>query len=65
VGCRQQFPQPALVRFVRRESGWQRDAEKHRAPGRGAYLCSQRCAERVARNKRFAGLAPAASSVQW
>jgi predicted RNA-binding protein YlxR (DUF448 family) len=36
-----------------------------RAPGRGAYLCSPRCAERVRKNKRFAGLASAAEGVAW
>jgi predicted RNA-binding protein YlxR (DUF448 family) len=65
VGCRQRFVQSALVRFVRRDVGWQRDAGAHRGPGRGAYLCSAACALRVAKNKRFAGLASAAEGMQW
>jgi predicted RNA-binding protein YlxR (DUF448 family) len=44
---------------------WTADPASSRAPGRGAYLCSSRCAERVRKNKRFAGLASAAQGVAW
>ncbi|MDP9110475.1 MAG: YlxR family protein [Candidatus Eremiobacteraeota bacterium] len=32
-----------------------------RGPGRGAYLCSRECVGRVAKNKRYPGLASAAA----
>jgi predicted RNA-binding protein YlxR (DUF448 family) len=38
---------------------------KRRAEGRGAYLCSALCAGRVAKNKRFPGLAAAAAAYPW
>ena len=58
-------PQATLLRFVRAADGWTRDAARSRAPGRGAYLCSKRCAERVARHKRYPGLARAAEGAIW
>jgi predicted RNA-binding protein YlxR (DUF448 family) len=63
VGCRTVFPQPALRRFTRRESGWAADTGK-RQDGRGAYLCSRECAQRVAKNKRYPGLSIEAL-LQW
>ena len=48
-----------MVRFVRTESSWTPDAGR-RQEGRGAYLCSNKCAQRVVKNKRFPGLASAA-----
>jgi predicted RNA-binding protein YlxR (DUF448 family) len=63
VGCRTVFPQPDLRRFTRRDGRWVVDAGR-RADGRGAYLCSQRCAERVAKNKRYPGFSVEAL-VQW
>ena len=65
VGCRLRFPQPALARFVRCGAGWERDAAGERAPGRGAYLCSQPCAARVRKNKRYPGLAAVAEQAGW
>jgi predicted RNA-binding protein YlxR (DUF448 family) len=65
VGCRQRFPQAALVRFARRADRWERDAGRVRAAGRGAYLCSERCAAQVAKNRRYAALAPAADGIDW
>ncbi|MGP6158880.1 MAG: YlxR family protein [Vulcanimicrobiaceae bacterium] len=65
VGCRQRFAQAALVRFVRRGERWERDAARVRAAGRGAYLCSERCAAQVAKNRRYAGLAPATEGIDW
>lgn len=65
VGCRNRFPQSALVRFVRRGEGWQADDGRVRAAGRGAYLCSQRCAARVAKNRRYAGLSAAGGAIEW
>jgi predicted RNA-binding protein YlxR (DUF448 family) len=65
VGCRQRFPQTALVRFARRADRWERDAGRVRAAGRGAYLCSERCAARVVKNRRYAALAPAADGIDW
>jgi predicted RNA-binding protein YlxR (DUF448 family) len=53
------------MRFVREGTVWRPDAAGRRAPGRGAYLCSERCAARVVKNKRFPGLSDAASAVSW
>jgi predicted RNA-binding protein YlxR (DUF448 family) len=45
-----------LVRFVRRpEGGWRLDL-RARSPGRGAYLCSAVCKDKLKKNKRFRGL---------
>jgi predicted RNA-binding protein YlxR (DUF448 family) len=63
VGCRGVFPQPALRRFTRREGRWVADSGK-RGDGRGAYLCSRHCAERVAKNKRYPGFS-AEALLQW
>jgi predicted RNA-binding protein YlxR (DUF448 family) len=63
VGCRTVFPQPALRRFTRRTGRWVADGGS-RGPGRGAYLCSRRCAERVAKNKRYPGFSVEAL-LQW
>ena len=65
VGCRKQAAQAGLIRFVWQAGRWELDAGRHRAPGRGAYLCSRPCAERSAKNKRFRGLADAARAAQW
>ncbi|GAC1414742.1 MAG: hypothetical protein NVSMB5_03040 [Candidatus Velthaea sp.] len=63
VGCRTRFEQPALRRFVKGAAGWAADTTR-RAEGRGTYLCSRACAERVAKNKRYPGLSSMAL-VQW
>jgi predicted RNA-binding protein YlxR (DUF448 family) len=63
VGCRTVFPQPALRRFIRRDGRWTADQGK-RQNGRGAYLCSRECAQRVAKNKRYPGFSSEAL-VQW
>jgi len=63
VGCRTVLPQPALRRFTRRAGRWFADTGP-RSEGRGAYLCSRRCAERVAKNKRYPGFSVEAL-VQW
>jgi len=63
VGCRRRQAQAGLRRFVRRVDGWQADAGR-RSEGRGVYLCSSACAERVAKNKRYPGLSREAL-VQW
>jgi predicted RNA-binding protein YlxR (DUF448 family) len=63
VGCRTAFPQPSLRRFVRADDRWVADRGR-RAAGRGAYLCSRACAERVAKNKRFPGFSVEAL-LQW
>ena len=64
VGCRTVFPQPALRRFTRGADGrWTADAGR-RADGRGTYLCSHACAERVAKNKRYPGFSVEAL-LQW
>ncbi|MBD5633250.1 MAG: DUF448 domain-containing protein, partial [Candidatus Eremiobacteraeota bacterium] len=57
VACRTRAPQARLVRFVRTAGGWSVDSARVRAAGRGAYLCSRPCAERVRKHKRYAGLA--------
>ena len=63
VGCRTVGPQPSLRRFRRAEGRWLADEGKRRS-GRGAYLCSRACAERVQKNKRYPGLGVEAL-VQW
>jgi predicted RNA-binding protein YlxR (DUF448 family) len=63
VGCRTVFPQPALRRFVRHGARWLADRSK-RQDGRGAYLCSPDCAQRVAKNKRYPGFSSEAL-LQW
>jgi predicted RNA-binding protein YlxR (DUF448 family) len=63
VGCRAVFPQPALRRFTRRAGRWVADTQGRQA-GRGVYLCSRACAERVAKNKRYPGFSVEAL-VQW
>ena len=63
VGCRKVFPQPALRRFIRLNGRWLADGGK-RHEGRGAYLCSRECAERVAKNKRYPGFSVEAL-LQW
>jgi predicted RNA-binding protein YlxR (DUF448 family) len=46
-----------LLRFVRDSAGaWSADPAARR-DGRGAYLCSAQCLERVKKNKRYKGLA--------
>ena len=59
VGCRDRLAQASLVRFVRAGNDWKADAPGGRGklPGRGAYLCSVACIARVAKNKRYPGLA--------
>jgi len=63
VGCRKVFPQPALRRFTRQGDRWIADGSK-RNEGRGAYLCSRECAQRVAKNKRYLGFSREAL-LQW
>ena len=64
VGCRARFPKKSMVRFVRlSEGGWLADPAA-RAPGRGAYLCSAACRDKVRKNKRFRGLAEVKDSDQ-
>lgn len=65
VACRRRLAQDALVRFARRPDGWAFDTGRRRAAGRGAYLCSDACAGRVGKNKRFPGLAAAAAAYPW
>ena len=55
VGCRTRREQPLLQRFVRHLDRWSADAGK-RTEGRGVYLCSERCAKAVVKNKRHPGL---------
>jgi predicted RNA-binding protein YlxR (DUF448 family) len=61
VGCRQQFAQSQLARFVRTPDGWRPDSRGGRKQaGRGAYLCSPQCVQRAVKNKRYPGLGTAA-----
>jgi uncharacterized protein len=53
VGCRRSRPKNELIRLVRSADGGAIVDVAGRAPGRGAYVCSQRCAERGKR--RLAG----------
>ena len=52
------------MRFGRRRDTWSGGAPT-REPGRGAYLCSERCAVKVHKNKRYPGLAAAAAGISW
>ncbi|MBV8068012.1 MAG: YlxR family protein [Candidatus Eremiobacteraeota bacterium] len=62
VGCRRRFAQRELARFVRAAAGWRLDiANRRRQPGRGAYLCSARCAQAALKNRRYPGLGAAAA----
>ncbi len=59
VGCRTRREKRHLLRFVRVADGrWSADPEA-RSDGRGAYLCSPQCVERVKKNKKYKGLATA------
>jgi hypothetical protein len=64
VGCRTAFPQPSLRRFTPSADGHWRADRGRRSPGRGAYLCSRACAERVAKNRRYPGFSVEAL-LQW
>jgi uncharacterized protein len=56
VGCRTRAEKFRLLRFVRSQQGsWLVDPPA-REPGRGAYLCSPECMERLKKNKRYKGL---------
>jgi len=50
---------------VHANGSWSLDAGRTRAPGRGTYLCSQRCAVRALKNKRYAGLGTVAAALAW
>ena len=63
VGCRSVLPQPVLRRFSRQDGRWIADGGK-RHTGRGVYLCSRACAQRVAKNKRYPGFSVEAL-LQW
>ncbi len=63
VGCRQRREQASLQRFVQAEPASWVLATQPRRPGRGAYLCSLACAERVMKNKRYPGLGASAATV--
>jgi predicted RNA-binding protein YlxR (DUF448 family) len=63
VGCRSVFPQPVLRRFTRHDGRWIADSGQ-RNHGRGVYLCSRECAQRVAKNKRYTGFSVEAL-LQW
>lgn len=69
VGCRSRLPQAALRRFVRAAGGpppaWRPDPPRRRSPGRGAYLCSDACAQRVKKNKRYPGLWQSAAEADF
>ncbi|MBC5806142.1 MAG: hypothetical protein DLM53_09130 [Candidatus Eremiobacter antarcticus] len=73
VVCRQRLEKQKLARFVCRPappapeqsqrpgpSQWVADASGS-LPGRGAYICSAQCAERVEKNKRYRALSGAAT----
>ncbi|HEV3156191.1 MAG TPA: DUF448 domain-containing protein [Candidatus Baltobacteraceae bacterium] len=63
VVCRVRLPQAELVRFSRSELGWL--LWTRGIGGRGAYLCSQKCAGRVGKNRRYAALTFAADEAIW
>jgi len=63
VGCRTRADKHTLLRFVRGQDGqWQPDPAARRE-GRGAYLCSVQCVERVKKNKRYKGIAAVPADV--
>ncbi|MBV8081464.1 MAG: YlxR family protein [Candidatus Eremiobacteraeota bacterium] len=66
VGCRTRAPKRTLLRFVAvAQGGWEPDPRARR-DGRGVYLCSPQCVERVKKNKRYKSLATAAvPSAAW
>jgi predicted RNA-binding protein YlxR (DUF448 family) len=56
VGCRRRLEKGKLTRYVRTADGaWHADP-RALAPGRGAYLCSPECMQRLKKNKRYKGL---------
>jgi uncharacterized protein len=56
VGCRMRAAKKSLMRFVRNpDSGWRADPAA-RLAGRGAYVCSKACKEKLGKNKRYRGL---------
>jgi len=73
VACRARRPQRDLVRFTRQSSGWVVDL-RHRARGRGAYVCTDPECHQQRRLKRFfggqaervaAGLAEIGAALGW
>jgi predicted RNA-binding protein YlxR (DUF448 family) len=73
VVCKQRSEKHKLARFVTRPSSpasqesqppgpsqWVADASGT-LPGRGAYICSAQCAERVKKNKRYRALSVVAT----
>jgi predicted RNA-binding protein YlxR (DUF448 family) len=59
VACRTRAEKRTLLRFVQTSMGqWEYDPAARRE-GRGAYLCSPDCAQRVSKNKRYKGMAAA------
>ncbi|MBC5824462.1 MAG: YlxR family protein [Candidatus Eremiobacteraeota bacterium] len=59
VGCRGRMEKRRLLRFVpTAQGGWMADSAA-RLPGRGAYLCSPQCIERLRKNKRYKTLSEA------
>lgn len=73
VVCKQRSEKHKLARFVSRRASaaaeqsqpagppqWVADASGS-LPGRGAYICSAQCAERVKKNKRYRSLSVAAT----
>lgn len=65
VGCRTRREKRSLLRFVSGQGQWEADPRARRV-GRGVYLCSPQCMERVKKNKRYKSLATAAvPSAAW
>jgi predicted RNA-binding protein YlxR (DUF448 family) len=56
VGCRTRAAKRSFMRFVRNpDAGWRADPAA-RLAGRGAYVCSKACKEKLGKNKRYRGL---------
>ena len=54
IGCRERRPKLALVRLVRDADGVVTVDTRHRAPGRGAYVCATtECVERAVKGGRL------------
>lgn len=63
VVCKRRMEKGKLQRFVRTVAqDWVADPAG-RLFGRGAYLCSAECAERVKRNKRYKTLSGATAGI--
>jgi len=63
AGCKSRREKAVLLRFVHAAAGdWEADP-RNRLPGRGVYLCSQACIQRLKKNKRYRTLSTTAETI--